>query len=89
MHDILGKSEVYSEHNVDFSIIGASGTKDLFCLQFLSNKPTPYVDKSSSEDGNTNVNLAVGSQIIHECTLFMGKEQLEALYQAIGNQLDK
>lgn len=89
MKNKIEKSENYSEHYVDFSIAGISTSNDMFCLQFLSNKPTPYVENATEENGNANVQIAVGTLLHHECTLYMGKEQLEAFYASIGNALGK
>jgi len=89
MKNKIEKSENYSEHHVDFSIAGESSSKDTFCLQFLSNKPTPYVENATEENGNANIQIAVGSLLYHDCTLYMGKEQLEAFYISIGKALGK
>lgn len=85
----IQKSEVYSEHYVDFSIVGVSGTKDVYCMQFLSNKPTPYIENATQSGEDANIQIAVGTLLYHECTLFMGKEQLEALYESLHKNLGK
>lgn len=89
MKNKLEKSESYSEHYVDFSIAGVSSSKDLFCLQFLANRPTPYVESAEENEGNANIQVAVGTLLTHECTLYMGKEQLESFYVSIGKALGK
>ncbi|WP_208952673.1 hypothetical protein [Rahnella sp. ChDrAdgB13] len=89
MKNKLEKSEAYSEHYVDFSIVGVSGTQELFCMQFLANKPTPFVENATKDGDDANIQIGVGSILYHECTLYMGKDQLEALYETIGKNLGK
>lgn len=84
----LPVSSTYSEHHIDFALVG-KGLNESFCLQLISNKPFPVVKSINSQDPhNTNVELEMHSFLTHECTVYMGTEQLIAMKMAIENALD-
>lgn len=78
----------YSEHNVDFALVGKS-LHGHFCLQLISNKPCPVVKSIDTKDpSNTNIELEMSAFLTHECTVFMGTEQLQMLKVAIEKALE-
>ena len=84
----LPVSSTYSEHHIDFALVG-KGLNDTFCLQLISNKPFPVVKSFNNQDPhNTNIELEMTSFLTHECTVYMGAEQLTAMKMAIENALD-
>lgn len=84
----LETSKSYSEHNIDFVLIGKS-PHGHFCLQFISNKPSPVLKSMHAKDAeNTNIELEMQAFLTHECTAFMGTEQLKMLKDAIEKALE-
>lgn len=83
----VDKAHNYAEHYVDFAIIGANPSMDMVVLQFISNKPTPVITGQTTNEQNHNIDLDIGTMMSHECTVYIGKNQLSFLYEAIGKAL--
>lgn len=80
----------YAEYNVDFALVG-KGNNGNFCIQLITNKPFPVIKSINTQDQHSaNVELEMSGSLTHECTFYIGKEQLvtfkEALEQALGSE---
>ncbi|MFP1767292.1 hypothetical protein ACLECR_14425 [Lonsdalea quercina] len=88
MKEQIMKSVNYSEHHVDFTVLGANDARDSYCLQLISNKPTPHINKGSPNDESDELQITVTGVINHECTLYFGRDQLQDLYDTVGKFLE-
>ncbi|MFP1891049.1 hypothetical protein ACLEEJ_00395 [Lonsdalea quercina] len=83
----LPLSSNYSEHHIDFAIIG-KGLNDTYCLQLISNKPFPTIKSVDSKDSlSKKVEIEMESFLTHECSIYMGEKEMIAMKESIDNAM--
>lgn len=81
------KSYNYADYIIDFAMLGKSTSTGLVAIQFISNKPVPVLKDNIPQGAYHQISLDVGVELSHECTVYVGSEQLRQLHEAIGKAI--